>query len=439
MISRNALAVERDRLRRRVEFNSAWSVSRLRLMRGVAHDLFEHSARTAAPSLSKVLVLTLLVQVLATGTALVLTPIAPVVAADFGVDAHMIGYQVSLVFAAGAFGSALAGALIRRLGAVRVEQMGMAMFAVGLLGLAAADIVIGVVATLLIGFALGFQNPASSQILGAVTPQRRRSFVFSIKQAGAPLGAVLVSLALPLLDTAIGWRMGLVAMAVLPCLLAVLLTGHKAPHVPQQSAVPLLRGVVREQRLIWKSPSLRVLSMVGFLFSSVQLSLSTFAVLMLMADGGWTLIEAASVAAGIQLAGAVGRIVWGMAADRAGSGFRVLAFVGLSCGLGLLLLPWLNDFAVPVQVALLCFLGFCLNGWNGVAMAEVLRNCRVQDVGSVMGGTLVYVFAGVTVGPASFALLYEATHSYGMTFALVSLLLLAGGVAALLVQSRQVN
>jgi len=403
----------------------------------MGQKLFEQNPRSVADSLGKALILTVLVQLLATSTALVLPPIAPRVAADFGVEAHVVGYQVSLLFTSGAFGSVLAGALIRSLGAVRTEQFGMGMFALGLLGLATANISVGVIASLLIGFAYGFQNPASSQILSAVTPLNRRNVVFSIKQAAAPLGVVLVSIALPLLDAVIGWRVAFILMALLPCAVLAVLAGHKVPHTPPRNEAPLLRGLLKEQRLVWRRGDLRVLTIIGFLYSSVQLTLSTFTVLMLTADCGWRLIHAASAAAGVQAFGVLGRVCWGVSADRLGSGFGVLAFVGLGSAAGLLLLPWLADFPAYMQVGLLCFLGFCLNGWNGVAMAEVLRHAAPAEVGSVMGSTLVYVFAGVMVGPASFALLYEIVGSYGRTFAFVSVVLLIGGSAALLVRPKR--
>src|SRR3546814_7526310 len=114
-------------------------------------------------------------------------------------------------------------------------------------------------ASLLIGFAYGFQNPASSQILSAVTPPGRRNVVFSIKQAAAPLGVVLVSIALPLLDAVMGWRAAFVLMALLPCALLIVLAGHKVPHTPPRNEVPLLRGLLKEQRLIWRRGDLRVL------------------------------------------------------------------------------------------------------------------------------------------------------------------------------------
>ena len=403
----------------------------------MGRDLFEQNSRSIADSLGKALILTVLVQLLATGTALVLPPIAPRVAADFGVEAHVVGYQVSLLFMAGAFGSVLAGTLIQNLGAVRTEQFGLGLFALGLLGLATANIFVGVIASLLIGFAYGFQNPASSQILSAVTPPHRLNVVFSIKQAAAPLGVLLASISLPLIDAVIGWRKGLAVLAILPCTLLVILTGHQAPHVSVPREVPLLRGLLKEQGVIWRHGDLRTLTVVGFLFSSVQLSLSTFVVLMMTADCGWRLIEAASAAAGVQAFGVLGRVCWGVVADRIRSGFAVLGFVGIGSGAALLAMPWLADFPAYVQIGLLCFLGFCLNGWNGVAMAEVLRHAAPGEVGSVMGSTLVYVFAGVMVGPASFALLYEIMGSYGRTFAFASVVLLIGGSAALRVRSKR--
>ena len=48
-------------------------------------------------------------------------------------------------------------------------------------------------ASVLIGLSNGTANPAGSEVLQRFTPPAHRNFVFSIKQAGVPLGGVIAA------------------------------------------------------------------------------------------------------------------------------------------------------------------------------------------------------------------------------------------------------
>ncbi len=386
------------------------------------------------------LLVTLLIQVTATAVALALTPIAPRAAADFGVSPHLVGYQISLIYAAGAIGSGMSGTLINRFGAVAIENVALVLFGLGLALLATASLPVAIGASLLIGFGYGVQNPASSQILGRVAPPHRRSMIFSIKQAGVPLGAVFASLCFPLLDQHIGWRIAFPMVALLPVLLiAHMIHAHRSErHVPGP-ATSLWNGFREEQALVWARPELRLLSFLGMLYSAAQLSLSAFAVLMLVEDAGWSLLDAAAVAGAVQLFGACGRIFWGWVADRIGSGFPVLSFIGLASATGMIALPWLSLLPTMVQIIMLCAMGFCLSGWNGVVMADVARYSPPGMTGRVMGGALVYTFLGVMMGPSGFALIFEQVHRYDVSFGIMSFTMAIGGIACLWMSWRNMR
>ncbi|MBT0671516.1 MFS transporter [Novosphingobium profundi] len=385
------------------------------------------------PAILPALVTTTAVQTLSTATALVLTGIAPLVAGDFGLSAHWVGYQISVIYSSGMLASACAGTLIGRFGPVRIEQLALACYALALGLLTCANTWLALAGSLIIGVGYGVQNPASAQILGAVTPPHRRSLIFSIKQAGVPLGGVLASLLYPVLAPLIGWRVALAITAV-PCLaLLVLLGRHAGPRPGGRRAVlapGLKANFLAEQRLVWGDRRLRVLAMLGMLYSSLQLSLSAFAVSMLV-DHGWTLLQAGGVAGAMQACGAVGRICWGGVGDRFG-GFRVLALIGFVAFGCMLALGRLDVLPGAVQVGILCLFGFTMSGWNGVLMAESTHYCAPEDAGRVIGGSLVYTFLGVILGPSVMAALYTFTGDYGVTFAGLSLVAILGAVMAAL-------
>lgn len=382
-----------------------------------------------APSIASVLATTTAIQILSTTTALVLTGIAPLVAKDFGLAPHYVGYQISVIYAAGMFASALAGSLIQRHGPVRVEQLALACFGTALLLLTSASPWLAIPASMIIGVGYGVQNPASAQILGAVTPPHRRSLIFSIKQAGVPLGGVIASLLFPALAPVIGWRLAL-ALAAIPsfAMIGVLALKGGPPRPERPAAISLWGNFLYEQRLVWRSGPLRVLALVGLLYSSLQLSLSAFAVIMLV-EHGWPLVQAGLVAGAIQACGALGRVSWGGLGDRFG-GFRVLALIGAVSTACLVALWRLDMLPVAVQVGVLCLLGFCMSGWNGVVMAECTHHCEPHDAGRVIGGALVYTFLGVMIGPAAMAAIYETCGDYGTSFLMVSWVAALGALLA---------
>ncbi|MEE4451628.1 MFS transporter [Novosphingobium resinovorum] len=372
----------------------------------------------AQPSIASVLATTTTIQILSTMTALALTGIAPVVAREFGLAPHYVGYQISVIYAAGTFASAMAGTLIQRRGPVQVEQMALACFGIALLLLTSASPWAALLASMVIGLGYGVQNPASAQILGAVTPPHRRSLIFSIKQAGVPIGGVLAALAVPALAAAIGWRTTLVIGAV-PCFAMIgVLALKDGPPRTAPAALSVWRGFLYEQRLVWGKAPLRVLALLGMLYSSLQLSLSAFAVVMLV-EHGWSLVAAGLVTGALQGCGALGRVSWGGLGDRFG-GFTVLAVIGAISMACMIALWQLDALPAAVQVAVLCLFGFCMSGWNGVVMAECTRHCAPEDAGRVIGGALVYTFIGVMIGPAAMATIYALCGDYGTSFLLVS-------------------
>ena len=98
-------------------------------------DLVLGSAPVPAPVL--VVVVTTVVQALATMGTMIPAAIAPKIAQAFGVPASLIGFQVSLVYLGAMATSIIGGLGIRRLGALRTSQWALGFAGVGVL-LAAA-------------------------------------------------------------------------------------------------------------------------------------------------------------------------------------------------------------------------------------------------------------------------------------------------------------
>ena len=70
--------------------------------------------------------------------------------------------------------------------------------------------------------------------------------------------------------------------------------------------------------------------------------------------------------------------------------------------------------------AVLFVFGACAVGWNGVYLAEVARQAPPGMAGLATGGTLVFTFLGVVLGPPLFGALSGAFGSYRAGFAVLA-------------------
>ena len=148
--------------------------------------------------------------------SLVTVPVlATEIAAETGISASWVGLYTSLIFGAAMFTSAASGGAIHRLGPVRTNQVGLVFSATALMLALTANPWWLALSAVLIGAGYGPNTPSGSEVLGRVTPPRMRGLVFSIKQSGAPLGAMAGGLILPAMVAIGDWRTALVTGALI--------------------------------------------------------------------------------------------------------------------------------------------------------------------------------------------------------------------------------
>ncbi len=370
---------------------------------------------------------------------LALASIPTIVAQQTGIAAHAIGYQVSLIYGAAMIVSAFAGGLVKRFGPARVAQAALYVAAAGLLALAGGTVPAMILGSVLIGCTYGCTNPPASHILKRVTPGRLRNLVYSIKQAGVPVGGVLAALLMPLLADHVGWRGALLVFAA-----AVLALGACfQPLRPRWDAdrapgLPLGGSVIKNQKLLWTAPGMTALAALGLLFSALQLCVSAFSVAMLIEEFSWSPLKAGAMAAAVQVCGAVGRIAWGVVADWVGSGFAVLSGLGAAMALCCVLLAFGPHLPPVATILVLAAMGLTAVGWNGVLLAETAR-LSPGRTGTLTGEVLVYTFAGVMIGPSGFSAIYSSIGSYAETFGLLGAVALIGMVVAALAHRAQAS
>lgn len=386
-------------------------------------------ARTARVALGATLAIQIYTSFAATAAAV----LAPELALSFGIDARWIGLFVGIVYAGAMLAGLASGSFIERFGSIRVSQSAVALCAAGAAAIAMIPHSLPgvlVLAALVTGLGYGPITPASSQLLQRTAPPARMALTFSIKQTGVPAGVALSGAILPGIALALGWR---------PTFALVALTGAAVIGIAQ----PFRAGLDAERRagrslsfaaivgplsLLRESPALLVLALVSFVYSATQVCLTSFLVVHLTGVLDYPLVSAGLILTVTTVAGAFGRIAWGMVADRLLAPQRTLALIGLlAAACSLAMAATQPGWPVGWIVALAACFGATAIGWNGVQLAEVARIAPPGAAGKVTGATSVVTFAGVVVGPPLFALLADFTGSDRAGFAMLAIV--TGGVA----------
>jgi MFS family permease len=369
----------------------------------------------------------------------VVPTLAPVVMASLAVGPSFIGTLAT----AGSIGSILfyltGMPLIRRAGSIRTLQLGMIVAALGTALLVAPLPFVLVIGSVLIGIGYAPSTPAGSDMLQRVAPKRHRTLIFSIKQAGVPLGGMLAGLMLPWL-AAIDFRLAIATAAAL----TVVVTAAMQPmrgrldrdrdraqslSVATIFAPENLRAPIEALRL---SPRIPPIVYASFCLAVAQGATFTFMVTFLVTEIGLDLARAGVLFSIVQLTGIFGRILLGGLADRLGSTATMLAATAITSMLttaafALVTPAW--SFGALATLSAVC--GITVSSWNGLMLAEIAAVVPLGRVAQATAGTTLLIFLGYVVAPLGFSFVLEASHSYALAFASVSGLTLTGAVVLL--------
>ncbi len=404
-------------------------------------DLALPSKEITHQAIAKVIAVTMLVQALTTLCTLVPAAIAPELARAFSLPASMIGYQVSLIYFCAIVTSLTGGILIRRLGALRTSQIALFFGGFGLILSAMPSIVTYAIGSMLIGFGYGLTNPAASHLLMRISKPQNRNFIFSLKQTGVPLGAVCAGLFSPTLVLSFGWQWTFLMLGLITLGAAILIQPFQRNwDWDRDPTISMKYNFNDDLGIVWRHKTLRLLSLSAFCFSAVQISLSAFAVIMLVEDLSFGLVQAGIVLSAFQLAGIVGRMSWGALADWLMDANRVLLIVALIAALaGILTMSLEQKSSIFIVYSALCLFGFSAIGWNGVFLAEIARHAPDGRVSNATAGAMVPTYTGVVIGPATFASLHAVSGVHTMTFGIFACVSLIGFFLVLLARRRGVT
>jgi predicted MFS family arabinose efflux permease len=387
-----------------------------------------------------VLAATVLLQAVSAFLTRVAPTIAPYLMDEVGLPVSAIGH-LSAIGTVGSMVFLLIGApIIRRFGCIRILQIGTAVAALGALMFLVPHAVAAVLAVLLIGLGYGPSPAAGSEVLQRYSPPDRRSLIFSVKQAGVPVGGMMAGLILPPAVLAFGVA-GAVASCLVISVVAVALVQPLRAEVDAErskgeridiGSIFAAGNLLAPFRAVAASPHIAVVALAGTCFATGQgiwfAYLVTFMVLKLDCSLGF----AGTVFAVMQATSIFGRIALGWLADRVGSGAVVLAVAGLAsalCSIGLAMAQ--KSWPVATMFALSGLAGVAVSSWNGVQVAEVVRLSPQAHIHTTVAGATMVIFLGYVAGPILFAVLIGATGRYDLGFLAVAAVCTAGAVLAL--------
>ena len=365
------------------------------------------------------LLATLFIQAMVAMALLTLPVMAPVAAKALEVSPALVGVYVAITYAGAMFASLTSGTTVSRLGPIRVSQLGLILCAIGLCLCAVPWLPAIGLGALLIGLGYGPITPASSQILARTTQPSQMALVFSIKQTGVPVGAMMAGAIVPSLMLGIDWQWSLVVVAV-ACVVSAALSQplrEAMDDLRQASLTFQMSTLTTPLRMVLGHRALSTMAACSFMFSMVQMSLTTYLVTYLHDDLDYGMVSAGLLLSVTQMGGIGGRIAWGLVADRwlgAQKTLALLAILMASSALATaLLLPTLPLWGIW---SVLLVFGASAIGWNGVYLAEVARQAPEGKASVATGGTLTFTFLGVVIGPPLFGALSSAFGTYRAGF-----------------------
>ena len=123
---------------------------------------------------------------------------ATAIARDLSVSATYIGYQISIAYFAATLCTLFSGGITRRLGAVSCLAVAMACVAMGAMITTLLQLTGMFIGSIIMGIGFGLIPASASQVLIAVSEEKNRALIFSIKQSGIPVGGMMSALTTPL-------------------------------------------------------------------------------------------------------------------------------------------------------------------------------------------------------------------------------------------------
>ncbi|KQO61364.1 MFS transporter [Curtobacterium sp. Leaf261] len=301
------------------------------------------------------------------------------------------------------------GAITDRIGERIVIAGGLVLTALATLAAfaSAGDPVLLGLSFLLAGMTSASTNAASGRVVVGWFPKHRRGLAMGIRQMSQPLGVSIAALTVPTIAEAHGIRAALVLPIALTVVLAVLCAiGIANPPRPTRPTGDAATSPYRSSSFLWRIHAVSILLVVP------QFTLSTYGLVWLTGDLGWSALGAGVLVGASQFVGALGRIGVGVWSDRAGSRVGPLRWVAVSAAVVMGLLALVDATHLAAAAVFLVIATTVTVADNGLAYTSVAeaagpfwsgRALGAQNTGQFIAASAVGPGVGALVGVLGFA------------------------------------
>ena len=274
------------------------------------------------------------------------------------------------------------------------------------------------------GIGAAFQTPAGSKTVMTWFPIAQRGTAMGVRQTGIPLGGALAAAVLPFIALTAGWRIA-VASGGLACFASAALC--QFAYQTSEIAAPATVHHRLPRFVDFLTRDVVLLGLSGALATLGQFTLITYLAIFLKETQDIAVTRSASLLVLAQIAGAAGRVLWGVASDKLFARRRRPALmlpIALSAA-GALALGWLPHGTPLWLIAILVTVqAFCALGWHGNWIALVAEIAGPERQGRTVGVAMSIMYPGIIVLPPLFGLFVDRTHSWpgawsGLTVVLI--------------------
>ncbi|MCL6592455.1 MAG: MFS transporter [Alicyclobacillus sp.] len=354
--------------------------------------------------------------------------IIPFLAAALSMNNAQIGLAVSAPSIGMALTAILFGRMVDHFGEKKVLVLGGLMVGISVAVVSQAS-VYWVLLMLLFetGLWCGSATPAGSKAIMTWFPYSMRAFAMSIRQTGVAGGGFLAALILPVLAIHLSWRSALLTAGAC-CILISLICAvayredkdMQRPAGARHDLADLLR-----MRALWFA------GLGGTAYLGAQFIVMGYTQVFLKDTAHMPVQTTAMVLALAQLAGVIGRVVWGGMSDRWFRGRRkpVMLLIGV-----LIIMMSLTMLTIsvhtPFWLASLMFfvLGFTAIGWNGVWVTLVSELSGPDRAATAVGMAMTLLQLGALVFPFLFGWLVDRVGTFSVSWLTLCVIVACGMV-----------
>lgn len=169
--------------------------------------------------------------------------------------------------------------------------------------------------------------------------------------------------------------------------------------------------------------------MLGVMFGVASGIIVTHFTLYLFLDFGFTEISAGLGFMILQIGSMVGRPGWGLLNDKLFEGREKIGFSVIAVLIGLISIIFALLHNFNPSISLILFLGFIFGsvgrGWQGLYFSAISEQVGMEDTGTGIGLSLVFVRSGIVIGPPIFGFIADQTGSYSYSWFFLAMFIFA--------------